>query len=300
MKKVVQQSGSTEVPSVKRIRKLFANNTCKDKSSEEDLQGQNSQDILTTRRLNESTVKKLKGKAEQVAARRHGPITPRPNKHSIKEATGVIECKNSCECHNHRQSSTSNYRMQDQRLPKKYKKMDAEAVTDKTVGEQLITPEEGNNSEQEMEANEELNPQVYAAATVNIMFQKIQEEMKVMREEFKKHTGQVSEKITQKVIDKNKEAIVDKVSQVVSMQMEKNEQDTQKLRKELTHFKFRNRTLTNVAENLNTEIDDLKARLDNLELNSFKTAVSMSGLDISEIKVMVWWNWRCLSETTLT
>ena len=57
-----------------------------------------------------------------------------------------------------------------------------------------------------------------------------------------------------------------------------------KIKIDLKHFKFQNRALTDVVDHMHTEMEDLKGRIENLELNSMKNAVSISGLTISENK----------------
>ena len=56
------------------------------------------------------------------------------------------------------------------------------------------------------------------------------------------------------------------------------------LRADLSHMRYKNQTLTNVVQRLNTEVEDLKGRMEGLELNSVKKAITISGLYTSEKK----------------
>ena len=70
----------------------------------------------------------------------------------------------------------------------------------------------------------------------------------------------------------------------VSSHTKEDQQDVDKIEEDLKHFKHRNRTLTNVVERMATEIDELRGRLENVELNNAKKGISLSGLEIATKK----------------
>ena len=130
-------------------------------------------------------------------------------------------------------------------------------------------------TDQEMEINDIHNPAVMSVSTVQEMFAALKLELQRLNTKVEK-------------IEANQEAntseatISDCVSQVVSQvnnQLENGEiEKVEELKTDLKYFKRKTRTLTDVVERMSVEIEDLKSRLENVEISTSKRAISISGL----------------------
>ena len=122
------------------------------------------------------------------------------------------------------------------------------------------------------------NPEVMGVASVITMFNKLSSEMKKGLDDLNKKVEvlQQSEKpeVSAEVIEHCKQQITESMD----ISVQKDKEEILKLKKELKYFKFRNRTLTNVVDDLNTEMEEMRNRIDNLELNSCRNAVTITGL----------------------
>ena len=126
------------------------------------------------------------------------------------------------------------------------------------------------------------NPSVIGLTAVQEMFKQIKEEMTQLRAEFQQVRTKQTDSISHKVMQRCEEQLLQKVDETVDRKLESAE--VAKLKQDLRHFKFRNRALTNVVDSLSTEVMELKSRMENVELNNMKTAVSITGLEINDKK----------------
>ena len=135
-----------------------------------------------------------------------------------------------------------------------------------------------------IEENMTANPEVMSVAAVLELFNKMRQDMNKGIEELteKVNNIQVNKevKISQTIIEQCKTDI----AQAIDLSLEQDKKDVVKLKADLKHFKFRNRALTNVVQNMATEITDLKARLENLELSGSRNAVTITGLYLEDKK----------------
>ena len=135
-----------------------------------------------------------------------------------------------------------------------------------------------------VEENVSENPEMVGVQTVQAMFQEIRKDMAAMQNEITQLRSKNIEPIKEKVVNECKDDIIDTVAQSVNDAFESEFSEISKLKEELRHFKFRNRTLTDVVDAMHTEIADLKTRIEGIELNSAKYALSISNLEIDDTK----------------
>ena len=121
------------------------------------------------------------------------------------------------------------------------------------------------------------NPQVVSLQSVAAMFNQLNTNMKALGQKITALENKKDEKVSEKVIEESAKAI--KI-QVVDEMKEENT----KLRVTIGNLQHRNRTLTNVVDRMAIEIQDLKNRVDNIDLNNSKKAISISGLRVDDRK----------------
>ena len=120
------------------------------------------------------------------------------------------------------------------------------------------------------------------AQTVHEMFKQIKDDFLSLQ---KKVDTQQKPDFTKEILDRCKAEIVEAVEQAVSKRSKEEEEEIQKLKDDLRHFKYKTRALTNVVDLMSTEIDDLKTRMEACELNSSKRGVSITGLELPKKKL---------------
>ena len=130
-----------------------------------------------------------------------------------------------------------------------------------------------------VEKNMASNPEAISALTVMEMFRQIKKEMEnqaqTLRSEMratKKPTAAM--KVSDEYIGKIKDSVLEDMNTAFNQDQEK----IKKLEKDLRHFKYRNRALTDIVEHMSVEMEELRSRIDGLELSSAKKSVSISGL----------------------
>ena len=130
----------------------------------------------------------------------------------------------------------------------------------------------------EVESNERDNPEVMGVQTVAQILADLKKEMRDGMAEMKKDLNELKNKevgqVSQEIIEKCREDI----TQMMDLNREQDRQEINKLKDDLKYFKYRNRTLTNVVDNMAVQINDLKGRLENVELNGCRNAVTLTGL----------------------
>ena len=91
-------------------------------------------------------------------------------------------------------------------------------------------------------------------------------------DEIKKHEVNID----QDTVKRWSNQVADKVSLDFN---EDHKEDINKLKSDLKHFKYRNRTLTDVVQRMSIEMEEIKTKLDNLELSGSRKAISLSGFN---------------------
>ena len=130
---------------------------------------------------------------------------------------------------------------------------------------------------EEMEENTQPNPQVLSIATVLEMLKSVKEEIKNdFNSEFTK-ARQEDEKIFELKMTEMRQNVKAEVSQSVHQSLDDHPK-VKRLQNELSYWKFKTETLTDVCDRLHTEVVDLTTRIDNLELNNSKRMFTISGM----------------------
>ena len=146
---------------------------------------------------------------------------------------------------------------------------------DSHAGGSSVNQEE--EASMEMETNALNNPQVIPLASVQVMFTEIKEQMKTLKN--------TVEKLEKKSDGKLEPAVIEKVSQQVLQRVneewEQDSSNTQKLKEDLLHLKFQNKALVNVVHRMNIELEEVKSRMENLEVSGAKRAVTISSLYVN-------------------
>ena len=83
--------------------------------------------------------------------------------------------------------------------------------------------------------------------------------------------------IDQATVDKWSKKVIDKVNRSIDKTCNQDQEEISKLKKDLKHFKFRNRALTEVVDRMSVEMEDLKSKIENIELSGSRKAISMTG-----------------------
>ena len=148
--------------------------------------------------------------------------------------------------------------------------------------EQYQSDQQLEEPSQNMECEDSVreNPQVLGLATIAEMFRQLKEEIKTdidgLRTDFADVKKNKNLKVSQAAIKNCTEKVMDNVD----AHCKKDQKMIQDLRKEVEHFKFRNKTLTNVVDRMAGEMGELKSRIENLEISSSKKAVTLTGYKI--------------------
>ena len=161
-----------------------------------------------------------------------------------------------------------------------------ELTTDELIRRGYIKDDKSNSSinsdssdieGMDTEQNIQPNPQAMGIVSVQEMFQQLQKELvgeiTSLREEFITFKNQQTKQVSQDVINISADKIIDKVNQAM-----KKDSQVVKLKDDVKQLSFKNRTLTNVVERMNIEMEEMKVKLENLELNNTKKSVSITGL----------------------
>ena len=125
----------------------------------------------------------------------------------------------------------------------------------------------------DMETNDTENPKVIDVASVAAILQDLKAEMAAVRKDVSEIKG-AKDKVSEEVVEKCKDELIE----AAALSLEDDRQDIVKLKADLKHFKFRNRALTNVVENMAVEINELKQKMENLELGAARNAISITGI----------------------
>ena len=136
----------------------------------------------------------------------------------------------------------------------------------------------------EVEATEKAESGHFGMQTIHEMFSQLKDEFQSMKKELVELRSQKPGVNEKEVTESIKKQVVEEVAQSIGEFYERDSDQIDKVKQDLKHFKFRNRALVNMVQSMHTEIEDLKARMDNVELNNVRAALSISGLEISDKK----------------
>ena len=131
----------------------------------------------------------------------------------------------------------------------------------------------------DVEQNDHDNPQILSLKMVQQMFTDIKVEMKEMKSSIEK-----LEKKGKEDMKSITDVCVKEVIQKVNTDDDATSKTTQKLKEDIRHLKYQNKTLTNVLERTTIELDEVKTRLENLEIAGAKKAITINGLYIDNKK----------------
>ena len=102
------------------------------------------------------------------------------------------------------------------------------------------------------------------------MFKEIKQDVAALHQKENEHFQKIKEEI--------KEDCIDQVSRVLAVPFDKEIKHLTTARADIAHQKYKTQVLMDVCENLNTEVNDLTQRIENMELNNAKRMVIFSGL----------------------
>ena len=134
------------------------------------------------------------------------------------------------------------------------------------------------------ETNESENPEVMSLPTVAAMFSKLRNEMKKGMDDLNAEIIKLQQQKNPAFDEGTLENCKTEIVKAVDITLEADRKEVTKLREDVKHFKFRNRALTGVVDRMAIEIEDLKQRLEAVELNNYKHAITITGLFMPEQK----------------
>ena len=315
--KIRSPNGHLKPNSVKLMTNYFSRKNNKKRSElSNKLVTENSQHLKKItqpkrrRKVNKSTEQKLRTKAEKLkktARMRHTPVDTDQNKN--KDAPGANWLSNSDQIEDQspsagklfapigiKQSRQEYYQETiflhhlSQQLKMSAEEHQSEMVVSVNTEEVSNAIQPGINTEPEsqtsvvshvdnqMEINEMSNPEAMSVRSVAEMLAGIRKEMRDGMMELRKDMNELKNSTATGVSQNVVEQCRDDLSKSLDLSLAQDREEVKKLKDDLKLFKFRNRTLTNVVEHMAVEISDLKNRLENVELNNCRNAVSLTGL----------------------
>ena len=154
------------------------------------------------------------------------------------------------------------------------KKMPVENDTDQS---QLASEEEGMETSIPIIEDNEMNPEVLPITTVQLMFKEIKQEMSTLKQTVQDMEKKTSSKIDDAILNKCTKKVISDAKKELCIE---GSSELKKVKEELKHEKFRNKALTNVVQRMSIELEDVKARLENVEVAGARKAITISGLEI--------------------
>ena len=143
-------------------------------------------------------------------------------------------------------------------------------------------PNEGQTEKMQIDENATASPEmqedpkVMALPTIAEMFNRLRQDFSELKKEVKEMKDAQTKVVSDEVVQKCKVELKETLDFIAP----KENEELEKVKKELRHFKFRNQALTNVVQALSGEVDDLRSRMENVELNTSRCAVTVSGLQV--------------------
>ena len=135
-------------------------------------------------------------------------------------------------------------------------------------------------SQMEIEMNDQMNPEVISIQSVMEMFGRLKNEVTGGLDNLSKKVDELQKNKVQ-ISPQDVEQCKNDVMAAVDVSIEEDRKEFKKVKEDLKYFKFRNRALTNVVERMSIEMADIQQRLENVELNTSKNAVSLTGYYMS-------------------
>ena len=125
------------------------------------------------------------------------------------------------------------------------------------------------------EVNDEENPTVVSAASVAAMFKQLKEEISTKLQNDHTHLRDRLREDMSKIHEVSYKRIKENIDPII-----KESTPFKEIQAELNFYKIKSETLSEVCERMYTEISDLTARVENLEVSSSKRMVIMTGLKL--------------------
>ena len=293
-------SGTIITANVKKISSIF--DSSKDTHTGGKKAKWNSQKATKSKRVTRAIERKLKTKAGQLVAQynreshRHGTVSRRQNKeepHQLKNIVNSqpedessasegyftpkrVELSESDEC-----DSEFLHVLASQLKTVTSVKMNTQQSQSASLNS-VPTTENGQESQMVIEMDAEMseeqitNPSAMSLVNVAAMFDQLRGDVQQLRKEVKGLQKEDNQRVSEVVIERCKKEL----EQTMTFLTSNETKDNEVLKADLKHCKFKNNALTNIVEMQSVEINDLKARIDALELNAVKNAVSISGLNV--------------------
>ena len=110
------------------------------------------------------------------------------------------------------------------------------------------------------------------------MFAKLSKQVDALQKDIRDIKEKKEEEVSRAVIDQCKAQIIEEIANSKNFE----NPETIEIKKELKYVKFKNRALINVVQSMSVEMEDLRSRMDNVEINTSKLAITLSGFKLSE------------------
>ena len=143
--------------------------------------------------------------------------------------------------------------------------------------ETMSSQAECQRKTQRLEGNENDNPQVLSVSVVAELLREIKGDIATLKEKVDRvETDKASE-----ISDKKIEECAKGIEMAVTENLKK---ENSELKLDVGNLKHKNSVLCDVVQRMHVEMEDIKSRLENLELGTSKKAVSISGLTLKSTK----------------
>ena len=130
--------------------------------------------------------------------------------------------------------------------------------------------------EMELEENKTCNPQVIGITAVQEMFTSLQIQMDNLTRKVEDIETQKNKKMEEATVKRCTQKILSKVNEHTSSLT--GSQDIEQLKNDLKYYKRRSHTLTDVVQRMSIEMEEIKARMENIEASTARRAISIKGL----------------------
>ena len=152
------------------------------------------------------------------------------------------------------------------------------SIQDVVRSEEKDTESEMMDTSQLKEANDDDNPKLMAISSVVEMFKKIKSDVESVKRSQKQEISNQVQRV--------KNEILKDIANAEEVQNSKKK--VEKLEAEVAHWKHKSEVLTEVVDQMNVEMQDLSQKVENLELNSNKRSVIVTGIEMETDKNQNW------------
>ena len=146
----------------------------------------------------------------------------------------------------------------------------------KTASGQSVPNDEDIAKQDNIEANDQDNPTTMSITSVLLLMEKLRDDI---RSDLSKNRLE-----DKKTMEEFKVICANEATKAASEVVEFYDQDLLKVRKELVHYKHRTEVLTEVCDRFQTQITDLEHRMENMEINSAKKMIIMTGFRANNLE----------------